>query len=110
MQKLKTSDYIEILKYYNQPIPKINKKGRKTIKRKAEKILAEKLCRCIKSVTKYNTEYESRAIGICRNSVIKQKKLKINRFTCKKKNKLLPDSKTKRNLSKTVKHLKLGKK
>ena len=109
MQKLKTSDYIEILKYYNQPIPKINKKGRKTIKRKAEKILAEKLCRCIKSVSKNITD-ESRAIGICRNSVIKQKKLKINRFTCKKKNKLLPDSKTKRNLSKTVKHLRLGKK
>ena len=79
MQKLKTSDYIEILKYYNQPIPKINKKGRKIIKRKAEKILAEKLCRCIKSVNKYNAKDESRAIGICKNSVIKQKKLKINR-------------------------------
>ena len=39
MQKLKISDYIEILKYYNKPIPKINKEGRKMIRREAEKII-----------------------------------------------------------------------
>ena len=36
MFKLKTSDYIEILKYYNKPIPKINKRNRRIIKIKAE--------------------------------------------------------------------------
>ena len=106
--KLNTQDYIEILKYYNQPIPKLNKKNRKTIKKQAENILAEKLCRCIKSVKKYyKDKNEKRAIPICINSVLHKKNLKPNRFTCKKKKKILIDKKTKRSLSKTVKKLKL---
>ena len=61
MYKLNTNDYIQILNYYNIPIPKgKNKKNKgvqthkftkaekKKIKEIAEKILAEKLCRCIK--------------------------------------------------------------
>ena len=45
--RLKNSDYITILKYYD-----INVKGmkKKDLKRKAEDLLANKLCRCIKKV------------------------------------------------------------
>ena len=106
--KLITKDYIEILKYYNHPIPKITKKNRKKIKKQAENILAEKLCRCIKSVEKqYKGNNEKRTIGLCVKSVLHKKNLKPHKFTCKNKKKLLSDKKTRRNLSKTVKKLKL---
>ena len=64
MQKLNLNDYIDILKYYKQPIPKINKEGRKTLRREAEKILAENLCRRIKSSDKENKKHESTSINI----------------------------------------------
>ena len=73
-------DYKKILKYYNITMPKTRLKT----KNMAEKILAEKLCRCIKKVPNENKS-ESRAIGICNYSVIKRKNLKINGFTCKKR-------------------------
>ena len=39
-------DYISILKYYKIDIPK----SKQIIKQTAEKIMADKLCRCIKKV------------------------------------------------------------
>ena len=69
---LKNSDYKKILKYYNKPIPKNTKK----IRMSAEKILAIKLCGCIKKVEKNRkTRKELSGIGICRKSVISRKKL-----------------------------------
>ena len=48
MKKLNNNDYKKILKYYN-----INyTKNKKTNKKIAEDILANKLCRCIKAVKK----------------------------------------------------------
>ena len=84
--KLTKNDYITILKYYNISIPKNTKL--KTVRQKAEQIIAEKLCRCIKKVDTSNLTKESRAIAICKNSVITRKNLNIHRFTCKKKPKL----------------------
>ena len=78
MSILNQNDYIKILNYYDIPIS--SKDSSKTIKNKAETILAEKLCKCIKKVKKtdddddYETdgetpsEAESKAIGICSDS------------------------------------------
>jgi hypothetical protein len=74
---LTKSDYIKILKFYKTPIPDSSKK----IKIEAEKLLAEKLCRCIKSVDPKN---EPKSIGICTRSVFKNKGLTRGSFKCKK--------------------------
>lgn len=97
---LNNNDYKKILKYYNKSVPKKTKE----IRSKAEKILAVKLCGCIKKVEKYRkTRKERRGIGICRNSVITRKKLAFNQFTCKKS----PSFKKKNNyrIRKTIKKL-----
>ena len=84
MSTLKAKDYNTILKFYKVPL---DKKTRKTRRNLAEKLLATKLCRCIKTVTHKNkTRKESRAIAICNNSVIKKKGYRIKKFTCKKRN------------------------
>ena len=81
---LKNADYKKILKYYNKPRPNNIKK----IRSNAEKILANKLCGCIKKVEKYRkSRKERRGIGICRKSVITRKKLAFKQFTCKKRSK-----------------------
>lgn len=77
-------DYKKVLNYYNISIPKTRLK----IKNMAEEVLAEKLCRCIKKVKKNSRMVENRAIGVCRNSVIHQKKLNIYQFDCRKKSQL----------------------
>lgn len=83
--KLKREEYIEILKFYN--INYNDKMSIKMLRKMTEKIIAEKLCRCIKKVDKKGND-ESRAIGICINSVVSRKKLKVKKFTCKKKPKI----------------------
>ena len=71
---LTKEDYIKILNYYNIPI-----KNTRTsyVKKMAEKIIAKKLCSCIKKVPNANNP-ESRAIGICIYSILQKKHLKIN--------------------------------
>jgi hypothetical protein len=97
---LKNADYKKILKYYNKPIPNDVKKIRST----AEKILAIKLCGCIKKVEKYRkTRKERRGIGICRKSVMTRKKLSFKQFTCKKRPTFKGNSGNK--IKKTVKKL-----
>ena len=76
------SDYIKILNFYKMDIPSTYKE----IKLNAEKILAEKLCRCIKKV---DIENEARAIGICTKTIINRKGLKRGKFKCKKTKKIL---------------------
>jgi hypothetical protein len=46
MNKITDNDYKKILEFYKIPIPK----SKRLLKNKAEKILAIKLCRCIKKV------------------------------------------------------------
>lgn len=96
MTYLTAKDYTNILAYY-----KINSKG-KTRKEKrsiAEKLLAKKLCRCIQKVradkgaplemkAKQKTRRQGRAIGICRDAVIRRKGYRIKKFSCKKRAKI----------------------
>ena len=86
MFKLTKLDYIAILKYYginlNENLPA------KLLRKMVENILAKKLCSCIKKIPNLD-QPESRAIGIFNWSVIQRKNLKIGRFTCKKRPKLL---------------------
>lgn len=96
---LSRKEYIEILKYYNI-IFKEND-NIKNLRKLSENIIAEKLCKCIKSVSNnIKTDNESKAIAICNKSIIQNKKLKIHKFTCKKKPKLLT---TKNNKKKLIK-------
>ena len=97
---LSKQDYCNILNFYNINFNK--NLSIKFIRKLAEKIIAEKLCRCIKKVPNKN-QPESRAIGICNYSVIQRKNLKIRGFTCKKKPSLLSNNKSKR-LFKTTDH------
>ena len=80
MSGLDKNDYINILKYYDIDYTSKNTRG---IKNMAEKILAEKLCKCIKKVNTNNNE--SRAIALCKTSVLHKKGIKNFKFTCKKK-------------------------
>jgi hypothetical protein len=72
------NDYIQILKYYNLPIPK----SRQSLEKEGEKILALKLCRCIKKVDT-SAKNEARAIGICTKTVFNRKGLTRGNFKCK---------------------------
>ena len=78
--KLSTSDYKKILKFYKLSVPK----NKKSIEKKANKIIADKFCSCIKKVQQKFRE-EGIAIGICTNSVINRKGYKRGNFKCKKR-------------------------
>jgi len=106
--RLSLNDYMAILKFYKIDMSHMKQKA---IKQKAEAILAEKLCRCIKKVDKSlgrerksNTtnkklklqKTESRAIAICKNSIFTKKNISLAKFKCKGTARLLP-SKNKHN-------------
>jgi hypothetical protein len=76
MSELTKNDYKKILEYYSEPMPKSDR----IIKDKAEKLLASKLCRCIKKVDKTN---EGRAIGICTKTIFNKKGYTRGKFKCK---------------------------
>ena len=78
--KLNKTDYITILNYYNLPIPKLTS----ALKNKAEQIVSEKLCRCIKKVGK-SIKSEPKAIGVCTRNIFKRRGLKRGKFTCRRK-------------------------
>jgi hypothetical protein len=75
--RLTNKDYVSILNYYNINIPK----SKKLIKQKAEKIMAEKLCKCIKKIDK---KYEAKSIGICTKTIFNRKGFIRGQFECKK--------------------------
>lgn len=78
MSELTNNDYKRILDFYKKNIPK----SKRLLKMRAEKLLADKLCRCIKKIDKKN---ESRAIGICTKTIINSKGFARGKFTCKKR-------------------------
>jgi hypothetical protein len=78
MSELSNNDYKNILEFYNEPIPK----SEIILKKKAEKILASKLCRCIKKI---DHVAKSQAIGICTKTVINKKGYVRGIFKCKRK-------------------------
>jgi hypothetical protein len=75
------------------------------VKKKAEHLLATKLCKCIKSIKHRKSTLrrgasneigESRAIAICYDSVIRKKGLKTFKFKCKNGARLLPKKNTRK--------------
>ena len=78
MNELTENDYTHILEFYNKPLPK----SKRILKMTAEKLLANKLCRCIKKLDKTN---EARAIGICTKTIINSKGYTRGKFKCKGK-------------------------
>ena len=78
--KLTNNDYKKILSYYDIPFPKKNH----LLKNKAESVLANKLCRCIKKVSPSN---EAKGIGICTRSIFQKKGLTRGSFKCIKSKK-----------------------
>ena len=112
--KLSQEDYVYILKHYGVRIPRRtqtrkNRKPKRVVdhpatRRRAEKVLATKLCRCIKVVQKNNKRMkEPGAIAVCSASIFKKRGLKLHRFKCKKGSKLIANKTAKRALIKTRK-------
>ena len=73
---LSNDEYVKILEFYKMKVPD----SKKQLKLEAEKILAEKLCRCIKKVDPIN---EARSIGICTRSIFNKRGFTRGRFQCK---------------------------
>ena len=78
MNSLTNNDYKTILEYYNKPIPK----SRRLLQLEAEKIMSDKLCRCIKKV---EPENEAKYIGICTKTIFNSKGYTRGKFKCKGK-------------------------
>ena len=76
--ELTNKDYVSILKYYNLNIPR----SKRLLKKNAEKIMAEKLCKCIKKIDPIN---EAKSIGICTKTIFNRKGYTRGQFECKKK-------------------------
>jgi hypothetical protein len=105
---LNKNDYEKILNYYNLPFSTSD--SYKKIKNKAEQILAEKLCKCIKKVKNDNgndnaNADESRAIAICSDNIFRRKGIRHGMFSCKNKPRLLRFSGKKYSLVKRSKYL-----
>jgi hypothetical protein len=98
MSELNTNDYKQILEFYNLPIPRTSS----LIKTEAEKILSDKLCRCIKKLEPIK---ESRAIGICSKTIFNRKGLTRGKFNCKGKKNIIIKKYTK-NMTKRFKNKK----
>jgi hypothetical protein len=76
--ELTNKDYVSILKYYNLNIPR----SKRLLKKQAEHIMAEKLCKCIKKIDTIN---EAKSIGICTKTIFNRKGYTRGQFQCKKK-------------------------
>jgi hypothetical protein len=76
--ELTNKDYVSILKYYNINIPR----SKRLLKKQAEHIMAEKLCKCIKKIDPIN---EAKSIGICTKTIFNRKGYTRGQFQCKKK-------------------------
>lgn len=107
---LSKKDYQAILEKYGEKViyskhPKTKRKvfDKKKTKALTRRILSEKLCKCIKKVQK-NPKFklqEPAAIAICNKSIFSNRGIKLYRFTCKKKPRLLPKKGSKKFLSKS---------
>jgi len=78
-------DYEKILSYYNIPFENLSNNQ---LKRAAEDILANKLCKCIKAVEKKTGTQN--AISLCTASVFGKKGLKYFDMACNGNARLLP--------------------
>jgi hypothetical protein len=92
------TDYEKILSYYKVPFDKLS---HHELKKKAEDILATKLCKCIKAAEK-KVGTQS-AIALCTASVFRKKGLKYFDMSCKGRSQL--QSRKGRKLAKTRKNI-----
>jgi hypothetical protein len=74
---MNNKDFVSILKYYKVNVPR----SKKTIRKKAENIMASKLCGCIKKVG----PDEGKSIGICTKTIFNGKGYTRGKFKCKKR-------------------------
>jgi peptide deformylase len=86
--RLNATDYKKILEYYKLKIP--TRSTLSNLKKRAEKALVKKICNCTKKLKSQMSE--TKAIGVCANSVLKRKNLMYHRFTCKKPSHFIPVS------------------
>lgn len=112
--KLTRQDYVKILHHYHRDSRPRAYSGisTKTIKERAQNILAEKLCRCIKPPVKTRarnsrkpSDESPRRIAYCSRSIFRNKNLRHHGFRCKSKrtNKLRP--RLMRDITKTAKNV-----
>ena len=79
---LSNKDNLDILRYYNISA---NKKNKGSTRKAAKKVLADKLCKCIKKLTvRNNGVNDGRVIGLCTKSIFERKGLERGLFTCDK--------------------------
>jgi hypothetical protein len=96
--RLNHADYKKILAYYKINVPQGTSFA--ALKKKAEDALIKKICNCTKKLkSKFR---ETKAIGVCAESVLKRKKLMYHRFTCKKPARFIPKSNRLNPLHKTT--------
>jgi hypothetical protein len=103
--KLTQKDYLTILEHYDVAPPK-NTKGsidKNKVKDEAERILATKLCRCIKKVDPMN---ETKGISVCTDSIFKRRNIKYNAFKCSPAFTLLKTKRNRNAIKKTRKRIK----
>ena len=92
--KLTRSDYIKILHHYQPASRKLQRRNlsasisTKTAKERAHRILAGKLCRCIKPAAdsasaSIPTDEEGRRIAYCTRSIFNTRGLRRHGFRCK---------------------------
>jgi hypothetical protein len=98
---LRSADYDTISSYYGY-----DNADKATIEGK----LARKMCRCIKKVKKSlkvrpGVSRENGAIAICNKSIFRNRGLKFNKVTCKKKAKFVANKKDGWKLAKTRRNL-----
>jgi hypothetical protein len=80
--KLTHRDYVKILHHYQRGRRNTTKNaaGHRSVKLRAQRILAEKLCHCIKANT---AAAESRRIGYCSQAIFNRRGLRHHGFRCK---------------------------
>ena len=81
MAELTKNDYVNILKFYKLQIPKSSR----LIQKNAEKIMAQKLCKCIKAV---DVKDEPKSIGICTKTIFNSKGYTRGKFKCRDREKV----------------------
>jgi hypothetical protein len=87
--KLTHGDYMKILHHYqgsDHGRGRVTRKNRKSVKERAHRILADKLCRCIKANSSSSSGDEGRRIAYCTRSIFNTKGLRSHGFQCKIKN------------------------
>ncbi len=93
--KLTHGDYMKILHHYQgsdhgHGHGRVTRKNSKSVKESAHRILAQKLCRCIKASASSDTNDlsagdEGRRIAYCTRSIFNSKGLRSHGFQCKTK-------------------------